>query len=730
MTLIGYLDRLSAPAGTTLSCMVSSSQSPIRADLIRLIHGDANPAGPGRKYEYVSAIATDVDAEEQSTYPGSCVIAEGFDPQALDGLSIDVTVQPTRPESGHAQSLVSLLGEGSVILGLSLDEDGWLALQVGATASLRLSVAWRRDRWYDVAVAISRESVELACSEVRMSHGERLADVVGRTRAAYVQNDQSAGWDSVCIGASSAEIRGRSRVIADCFNGKIEAPRIRRSVDGAPRVVAEWRFDRDHDTARVVDVGPSARNGVVWNLPARGVVGSYWTGEFVDFNRAPSQYGAIHFHDDDLDDARWVPSFSVELAGDLRSGVYGIRVSSAEEEDVIPVVVTPGPSSRRAEVAVVLPTFTYVAYGNERMLERLDFEGEHLTDHPVVAGHHDRLLADHPEWGLSLYDVHSDGSACAYSSSLRPIPNLRPDYRAWLQDAPRHLSADLYLVDWLTEAGVEFDVITDHELSRSDCRLLAPYRVVVTGSHPEYVSGRILDALEHFLDGGGSLMYLGGNGFYWVTSQDPERPHVIEVRRGPVGTRPSQGRAGEGTHSTTGETGGLWRERGRGPNRLVSVGMTAQGWDRKAPGYRRTEESRAAEVAFLFEGIGYEEIIGDFGLIMDGSSGDELDRFDLANGSPENAVVVATSTGHSDYYQLAGEDILATRPGVGGTECPDVRSDMTLLRHDGGGFVFSVGSICFSGAISHNGYENNVAVLLNNAVRAFLSQRDESTATI
>ena len=26
-------------------------------------------------------------------------------------------------------------------------------------------------------------------------------------------------------------------------------------------------------------------------------------------------------------------------------------------------------------------------------------------------------------------------------------------------------------------------------------------------------------------------MYLGGNGFYWVTAVDPEGPHMIEIRR-------------------------------------------------------------------------------------------------------------------------------------------------------------------------------------------------------
>lgn len=297
------------------------------------------------------------------------------------------------------------------------------------------------------------------------------------------------------------------------------------------------------------------------------------------------------------------------------------------------------------------------------------------------------------------------------------------DYRAWLQNAPRHLSADLYVVHWLTHLGQDFAVLTDHDLNAdgTGAALLAPYDVVITGSHPEYVSGRILDTLERHLAHGGSLMYLGGNGFYWVTSQDPERPHLIEVRRGAVGTRPSEGAPGEGVHSSTGEPGGLWRQRGRAPNRLTGVGMTAQGWDQKAPGYRRLPDSHRPEAMFLFEGIGEDEVIGDFGLIMGGASGDELDRFDVDRGSPEDALVVARSTGHSDFYQLVGEDLLATRPGVGGAECEDVRSDMALLRHSGGGWVLSVGSICFTGSISHDGYRNNVARLLKNALRQFLA---------
>ena len=50
--LIGYVDRFSARPGERIAVKVSSQLSePYRADLIRIIHGDANPAGPGLKFE-------------------------------------------------------------------------------------------------------------------------------------------------------------------------------------------------------------------------------------------------------------------------------------------------------------------------------------------------------------------------------------------------------------------------------------------------------------------------------------------------------------------------------------------------------------------------------------------------------------------------------------------------------------------------------------------------------
>ena len=47
--IVGYADRLRVQPGETIKFMVSSEQPRYRADIVRLIHGDANPKGPGIK---------------------------------------------------------------------------------------------------------------------------------------------------------------------------------------------------------------------------------------------------------------------------------------------------------------------------------------------------------------------------------------------------------------------------------------------------------------------------------------------------------------------------------------------------------------------------------------------------------------------------------------------------------------------------------------------------------
>ena len=69
--------------------------------------------------------------------------------------------------------------------------------------------------------------------------------------------------------------------------------------------------------------------------------------------------------------------------------------------------------------------------------------------------------------------------------------------------------------------GFEHDVLTDHLVHREGVELLNKYRVLLTGSHPEYWTEPLWKAVQAYLAQGGRAMYLGGNGMYWVISNPP-----------------------------------------------------------------------------------------------------------------------------------------------------------------------------------------------------------------
>lgn len=454
------------------------------------------------------------------------------------------------------------------------------------------------------------------------------------------------------------------------------------------------------------------------------MTGHLWDGAVVD-HRA-EQYAAMAFHDDDLDDAGWETDFTLTVPDTLHSGVYAIRVRVGDAEDHMPFVVRPPRDRATAAVALVIPTFSYMAYANDHVL-RLRDRASNYTSVPIRYDPLDDLVERHREWGCSLYDQHRDGTGVAVSSRLRPMVNLRPRYRWWASGAAQYLAADLYIVDWLAHIGVEVDVITDEDVQADGAALLSRYATVLTGTHPEYVTGAILDALEGYLAAGGRLMYLGGNGFYWVTCVPPEGTHLIEVRRGHSGTRAWESQPGEEHHAFTGERGGLWRHRGRSPNRLVGVGFAAQGWSNPSPGYHRTAASHDPAVSWIFDGVD-GEVIGDFGLAMGGAAGDELDRYDEALGSPRHAVVLASSRGHDRQYAVAHEDILQTTADVTGETNPNVRADLTYVENDDGGAVFSVGSKSWCASLSWNGYDNSVARVSENVLRRFMAASPSTPA--
>lgn len=742
-TIHGYADRMSVAPGEKIEFKISCEESgDYRADVVRLIHGDTNPAGPGFKEEVVdTAAGGQYPGRYQPVDAGSCILVEDGGTLSLTGaFTLHAFVQPTTPAAPNQGVLgrFAIAADRGYALAI---EDGAPTLIIGE-ARLSTGVPLVNGCWYSMAASFdpSLGQARLYCEPVVNSTNSLLSPAISISGRARSENQLPATLDDAEVPftvAGLARDPGGSWVDAH-FNGKIDSPSVWSRVlseteldsitngDGRPTegLLAAWDFadgigPKGITSGRVTDVGPHGLDGICVNFPARGMTGWNWEGIEERFTQAPEQYGAIHFHDDDIEDCQWETDLAWTLPDDFKSGVYALRVTLDEAEDHVPFFVLPPRGQATARALFLVPTASYLAYANERMVHAGPVAQSIFGSTPAV-GEQDLYLNTHSELGLSTYDLHSDGSGVHYSSSLRPIISMRPKHRMGL-GGPWQLPADLTLVDWLDALGFDYDVATDRELHEEGEALLKRYRVVLTGSHPEYYSREMLDAWEGYLGQGGRCMSLGANAFYWVINWHPENEHLMEVRKGEWGSRAWQAKPGEYYMETNGERSGLWRGRGRPPQKLFGVGFTSEGFDHSSY-YVQMQDARDPRAAFIFEGIDPEERIGDFGLVGGGAAGYEIDRYELSLGTPPEALLLAYSEGHSDNYPRVVEEVAFTYPHLGGTMDPQVRADLVYFPTRRGGAVFSTSSISWCGSLPHNNYDNNISRMTANVLRRFLDE--------
>jgi len=711
--VIGYADPLSVAPGEPIRFMVGTVDGPrrYRAEVVRLVCGDTGPGGPGLKtVRLPTSIEGEHDGTPQLIDAGSYAIVEH--PEAFGALGrftlqafIQPTLVPVRPSPRRQVVMGTWAEDRGSGFALMLDETGALAFLIGA-APVSTGTPLTARRWYHVAASIDLAAGTVTLRQTPLAdHAPSLEQPVAITTA--IRAAPGPAGDFFIGAARKAVEDGRLRTTWH-FNGKIDRP----SLLAGEHPIGLWDFAADVATDRVTDRSPNHLHGRTVNAPKRAVTGHNWDGSEMDWRRAPHQYGAIHFHDDDLYDAGWRPTLTMTVPTDARSGVYALRLEAdGGPEFWVVFYVRPPRGGPRARAAFLASTATYLCYSNYRMRMRPGPAELFIGALPIVDTT-DLLLMHHPALGASTYDTHSDGSGVCHVSRLRPIVNVRPTGRLW------NLFLDLCLLDWLEAHEQRYDVITDDDLHTEGLPLLDGYSVVLTGCHPEYVSREMMEALAAYLGRGGRLMYMGGNGFYWRVSYPRAHPGMIEMRRAEDGTRAWVESVGEYYHGSTGEYGGLWRRQGRAPNTLVGVGFVAQGFDRSSY-YRRTAASRDPRARFIFDGV-QDEVLGDFGVAWGGAAGLELDAFNPALGSPPWALVVASSEDHSNAFQLVNEEINVSFAGADGRFSPAVRADMVFYEHPGGGAVFSTGSIAYVGSLAHKGYDNNISRLTLNVLRRFL----------
>ena len=749
LPLAAYADRLSVRPHETIRFHVSNATPfPVTATLVRVISADANPVGPGILLEATDWEFTKIIEPGPASVPrGSYAIVDGLDHWLSGGdFTLACRVYPTHTGS-REQALIARLHVGrSQGIGLILDHNGHLRALIGTGTELQGPTSPRplSERcWYVIWLRLDADNRQLQVGHTRLD-SSLAGDRIPITADYHLSPHASPAADGPLLMAAAGFPMPTLH-----FNGKLERPviwdrtlsdeELRSLTDGhEPQgAVACWDFWQRISSDQIIDTGPNAVHGHVVNTPARGMTGSTWTGFEMCYRHAQSEYGAIHFHEDDIDDCGWPAAFEWTVPEGTRSAVYALLLSAGNAEENVPFHVVPPKGHASADIAVLASTFTYTVYGNHARPEwDMDPAWKSAWRRQAEAwGGYPHNPGDHREYGLSTYNWHPDGSGISIASWHRPMLNVRIGYLTYPYDeirasGLRHFPADSHLTGWLEARRYPYDVITDWELHHEGSALLENYRVVLTGSHPEYHTREMIDALESYRDAGGRFCYLGGNGFYWKIALSPEKNGVIEIRRGEGGIRAWAAEPGEYYNQFDGEYGGMWRRNGRPPQHLCGVGFTAQGTF-SGSYYRKRTDAEDPRVAWIFEGVD-GEIFGDHGLSGHGAAGFELDRADKRLGTPAHAVVIASSENHPPEtpWVLVPEEILThlvTWPGEPAKNL--IRSDMTFFETPGGGAVFSTGSITFCGSLVTNNYDNDISKLLDNVMRRFLDPAPFETPT-
>lgn len=725
----GYADRWCVGHNQTIQFKVSSElDEPYSVRLVRITCADPNPIGPGIIEEDLSSVFTgQFPSRKQPVKLGSHAWVKVNDKLThQDNFSVVANIWPTLPNAGR-QSIICLKdSSGEKLLELFLDS-GHLGACLKPDAELTLSEVLHERLWYTVWCSVDYKANKVVIGQSPC--GPRHDDLHPAGKSIHLNSLPSLSEvQEIYIASSGSEVN------ANHYNGKIELPGIMNrvyshdplnvrdasdtSIADANSTTALWDFSLGISTQSIKDIGPLHMHGVLVNVPTRAMRGSNWSGKEMAWKHAPEDYGAIHFHDDDIYDCEWETDFEFRVPSDFRSAMYSMRIECQGEFEDIPFYVRPKTGKPQSKICVIVPTFTYTVYNNQaRSIAGPDFDalvkkmGNRRWTPDIIR-----------EFGLSTYNMHTDGSGICLSSRLRPSLTMRPRYmtifRPYAVSGMRHLPADTHLLAWLEHLGHDYDVVSDEDIHEEGIDILRPYRVVMTMSHPEYHTANTLDAIYEYTRTGGRLMYMGGNGFYWKIGIREDLPGMIEIRRAEGGIRTWAAEAGEYYNALDGEYGGMWLRNGRPPQQLAGVGFTGQG-DFEGMYYRKNSNV-PAEYEWVFDGID-DEILGDFGLSGGGAAGFELDRVDFGLGTPLNAVVLASSETYPDHFILVPEEILShQRTRTGEPEEKLIRADMTIFQTPQNGYVFSVGSITYCGSLPWNGFNNNISKLTQNVLERFL----------
>jgi hypothetical protein len=334
--------------------------------------------------------------------------------------------------------------------------------------------------------------------------------------------------------------------------------------------------------------------------------------------------------------------------------MYSCRViPSADSADhtVQDIVFIVHPSlSKRSKVAVIANTNTWNAYN--------------------IEGDYSYYAKDYTVWGG--YPERGTGASILSFERPNPLANPRPknpqDRKDWLEIWG---GAELWFLQWLADQAVAFDLYSDQDFHNLGA-YFSDYKMIILQCHPEYWTETMYKNLVAYLNSGGSLLYLGGNGIYERVEYDSTGSKMV----------------GRPLSPSTTTTAYRWFMRNQLPElSILGVSFDEQNTSSKddptinrTSGYDIQPEQRGH---WVFEGIGPGNLIGNNWEsgpqqgCNGGACGFEMDKAYACYGNrpPTNCVTLAIGRVNGDG------------------------AHMTYYDHSGGGFVFSAGSVTYTGSL-------------------------------
>lgn len=219
--------------------------------------------------------------------------------------------------------------------------------------------------------------------------------------------------------------------------------------------------------------------------------------------------------------AGWAPSFTLTVPAEWPSGIYAAQLTDTTETDpelktyYITFIVRSSTGGEKP-IALLAGTNTYQAYNFWPGEGGNDDSGSFYAN---CAGQNARSEVSFMRPAPSAMPVsihancgHGDPDVVYSRSNWKYLENVRTDHMA---------AGDVRIARWLEKQKYAYSVLTDWDIDQDyaadrnlDILNPAVTPVLIIGTHNEYWSQPMYDALTQYVDKGGNLMVLGGNALY------------------------------------------------------------------------------------------------------------------------------------------------------------------------------------------------------------------------